>query len=44
MPPQVKSEQQILAKLSDIQQTLKELAAKLERIENNQLSPPSSQM
>ena len=40
MPPQPTFEQQVIAKLSDIQKTLAELAAKLEQIENNQF--PSS--
>jgi hypothetical protein len=40
MPPKPSPQKQILAKLSDIQKTLAELAAKLERIENNQLPPP----
>jgi hypothetical protein len=36
MPPQIPFEVQVLAKLDDIQKTLKELFDKLEKIENNQ--------
>ncbi len=38
MPPTVTFEQQVIAILKDIQQTMKELAQKLEQIESNQLS------
>jgi hypothetical protein len=39
MPPKLSPQAEILAKLSDIQKTLAELAAKLERIESNQFPP-----
>jgi hypothetical protein len=38
MPPKITFEQQVLAMLKQIQEDIKELAQRLDRIENNQVA------